>query len=1468
MEPEGHTFSGEVVPGQVLQIAVSPDLMTQLEQIPRAERMPWNTLPGGFRVGNVKNLQRSKGLEQGISGGPLYDPELRKVTGLFRAVEGEEQAYVIPIDEVFRGWDDLKPANERLVVDEPIDKLQSQYGVQRVGEGARPVRAPGADYFEQLFAYHKPFGGRQSDIERLNQSIHDQLQHYFFVTGPAGFGKTALLANWTQSLLSNKVEVAVHFLTRLIDGGTEAAFCFENLCEQLMRFHGLGGELPTSARKLRLLYTELLRLSPPPEKRLVVVLDGLDEALDLWNPEADMFPQNLPVGIQIVFSARTIADRNWLESLGLELTEECILSVGKLDKPDIREILNDSNIGSWTADELMQLTDRLQEISEGDPFYLNDLLSELKGDSHDLERISAYPIGHNNYLQQWWDTAHVEDEAFVDLMGLLTVAHGSLQKEQLVDICETDNVRSLTINKPFKSAARYIIGTEDEGYRLPHSRIQEFIESRFGRDIRIYENRMADYCLRWADNSITDQARTYILSYAARHLADVDQYETLIGFLEHRWMIAKWKQDGSYASLIEDLNLAANLAFQQDPPDSARVAALAVARGTARTIMTQFPAEILTALIRLGQRDQVVEMLKAERDIASGEPDRNINRLINIAIQLVRSSGNAALTADPDLREFVLGLLGRAWGSALDRETPPEFQLHALRRLLKVLGPILSHMAEHERSLWLEQIAGEPTMQEVAERSGDPAFLCSVYSLLAETVVDIPAERSLFDHLVQEANARVSDIAPGPDYLVAMAYLLPVTARSNATDYPIDAAEAALEAVINPFEPSYLDRNPICALLSRARLQTIRDRAAASNLVKAVGDLALRQEQISGDVASCVVQSLLDLGELAPATKIVSDAWENSPGVASTVVTLAARELYQVVPDVTIDWIEKSATYLEQNELEGAVVAWASIGRWDRALAEIELAAPGTPRRAASVFDLLNFLVEMDDSPDDAVSVVAQLVELSSEMAVDYRTMILAMAAGILAPTDRSLAMGYIERAIGLQLAEFPTGDTDVLQEFLAVAFHQDGKFNDAARVVDQIASPEAKIRALSTLMVFTSSNDTSAVELYCASILTFLETKGVSASFDTLRGAISLFLQLEHKAPSVATSLYEQVETHARELLESMDRPFQRIAANPWLLSDLGWSNFSNLVRLVGEISAILPDDARSVLERVRAIASTQEPVEAKEVLIAYWREMAAYDPENSAQFFHSELEEAAKRTSDSWIEFISSNLGPAIVHFSRFHAEAAGDLVASLLETVLKIQNPRILANALSQYWQELGELDDEVRDSHPELYSDALDATIKRLPDGDLRATVAESAVQSLVTIGNIAAARQAIESLSDPEDKGIAGGPIDDLETLHQLGELSPLEEFYVSQGGMFPLGVLTKIRASNDAKKQFHVFVRALANDLIIGDREVLITVGVWSALMPVWYLEGTSAIEAIVAAIDDFDDRFLEAAKDFSQTSV
>jgi hypothetical protein len=404
---------------------------------------------------------------------------------------------------------------------------------------------------------HVLFGGRTAELDWLDTQLREHTSGYLFVTGRSGFGKTALLANWVKQLTHDNRPVCYHFISR-VDQTAGEEFALRCLCQQLASHHGLSGELPADTDRLRALYPDLLSL-PPQIQQLVIVLDGLDEAVG-WTPGADLFPDPLPPGVFVVFSAREIAGRAWLDELGLGASDAELLNLSTLSAAGIVHLLQrrESSAAQWADD--VTFVDLMWRKSGGDPFYVSLLVKDLENGlirSHeDLERL---PSGLNDYLNKWWqDVSQVTgDEAVRDLLGYLLVSKGRMTRDDLTNISEDDSLDDWGFDRTIILLERYIVGNDAEGYTLAHPRFQEYVareKIKIGAQ-RPYRERLLAYCRRWREHK-----SRYSLSQYTAHLVEHGQWAELHSLLTRgekgiEWADTRHEIEGSHAGYLLDLNI-------------------------------------------------------------------------------------------------------------------------------------------------------------------------------------------------------------------------------------------------------------------------------------------------------------------------------------------------------------------------------------------------------------------------------------------------------------------------------------------------------------------------------------------------------------------------------------------------------------------------------------------------------------------------------------------------------------------------------------------------------------------------------------------------------------------------------------------------------------------------------------------------------------------------------------------------
>ena len=429
------------------------------------------------------------------------------------------------------------------------------------------AEAPERVRFEWLFAAHALFAGRDEELAELDQ-FAEQTGGYLFVTASSGLGKTALLVNWVRQLEAEGIGLAYAFVNRLA-GHAGEEIIFRVLCQQLAAVHGETGLLPTGTGELRALYLRLLTIQPPAGKRVVVVLDGLDEA-DGWQPKPDLFPPRLPDGVAVVFSAREIADQDWLGLLGFHGRTVERLRLETLDPTEIGQILAAAGeaLPAWARKP--EVAGEVHSVSGGDPLYVRLLIDDLRPDSEgririrSLEELRGQPSGLDGYFDGWWEQimeARRErpelGDAVRDLLGYLLVAKGPLSRDDLSDLSEEDALDDFSVDDALALVRRQTIGTPETGFALAHPRFQSYLaEKRLREKVqRDYRSRLLAYCGRWAEHPTG-----YALRYYAAHLADAGRSEELFALARNdQFAAAQQRQLPSEPDLPVRVN---ELAFQ------------------------------------------------------------------------------------------------------------------------------------------------------------------------------------------------------------------------------------------------------------------------------------------------------------------------------------------------------------------------------------------------------------------------------------------------------------------------------------------------------------------------------------------------------------------------------------------------------------------------------------------------------------------------------------------------------------------------------------------------------------------------------------------------------------------------------------------------------------------------------------------------------------------------------------------
>jgi len=259
----------------------------------------------------------------------------------------------------------------------------------------------------------------------------------------------------------------------------------------------------------------------PEGKRLVIVLDGLDEASEKLEP----FFTRLPDGVFVIASARAeVGDepeylRNWTDNAQR-------LYLNRLRREAIPKWLAQiSELVTYSQNQ--DFVQRLDEITEGFPLYLRYLIDELRQAAKKGQDVQGVlrnsPGGFKAYVkEQFRQLAKVEEikrqGEVRELFALLSVALGALSEDDIEELTAL-NAWDLA-DLPWQATRWFSIQTGC--YSFAHPLLAQEFKGALGRQAGLAENKLIDYCAKWRDNH-----SSYGLRYYAEHLGKAKRWQEL-----------------------------------------------------------------------------------------------------------------------------------------------------------------------------------------------------------------------------------------------------------------------------------------------------------------------------------------------------------------------------------------------------------------------------------------------------------------------------------------------------------------------------------------------------------------------------------------------------------------------------------------------------------------------------------------------------------------------------------------------------------------------------------------------------------------------------------------------------------------------------------------------------------------------------------------------------------------------------
>ena len=1439
MEPEGHSFSGRYEPGQLLTVKASGSGR------PRNGLMVPST-----RRGEVRNFLTTL-VEPGISGGPIYDQQLRRVVGLFRAVEGRAQAYVIPLDTVFEAWPDLEEENQATVQDSVLDTLAAVHKITLVSEGARPTRP--IRHFRALFERLSVFGGRDEELRTLDDLVFAESgENCALVTGPAGFGKSTLLANWVRNADTAKIDMAVHFLSSEVETDPSERFLLENLCEQLMSIHGLGGELPDSLYRLRDLYGTLVSLPARPGRRQVIVIDGLDEGIGHWEQGTDLVPATFSPGTKLILSARTVADTDWIRWLRVARDKVKTIELGVLPADGVRQVLDRQAPEDLSAVERAVIARFLFDSSAGDPFYVGDLLEDLSEAGWRRDRLVPQPSSHSEYLRQWWSRADVRDEAFRQFMGILVVAKGPMLRAEIVNVILEGSLRNFNFPAVLASAMRYIVGDSSHGYALGHARIRDFIANELGADLESYRAAMWEYCTRWTTaGPIPDR---YVLLHAVSHAMDAEPSARWNLFLDADWIAARWNRLGSFADLLRDVNELADRAFRGEPPDLPGICALALIRSTIRSMMSEIPPALILALARAGHVERAIGIC---RSAAPDNPRMDKLTFIvarELAEYLTKPRVSSGVAVGRDLAKALQDLAKYAYADTMDNDGPWWFshrKASLTTRFLATYGANSSPGSEdieafdearaearsREEDLVLRALSASKWQGYAAER--DPELQQQVHQFLAATDPSVAsaAMATYFLSLDQDGARqhiqrflRVSDNSEKGPFLALL-----------------------LADVAGSIHWSPDDQDRIAALVTGAVLS-----GAPEDLVAAASAALVSEGVLEPDSAHRFVTALIGTAPSAAAMILGEIAREAPTGQVAVLQTGGSIESSMFLP-----W-DLAAVFTALNRVDALT----------RLLDDLRPHAV-----AMAVLAVLRVLTQVDTSSETEATLVGQLLTtVLDRTGQPAGAEASGLSAVILMDRDRNRAMTFLKDALRDAILR-PLDSAEFLRVFLVAALAATGQQEEALAEATTISTPQNALDALSAMRMVLPKPDPVLLSRIDAELSRLVLP---SSEFDFRERVIDVAQAIERQG-------VQPVKTRAalvvgfEFMLNQMPAPVGDDALTRTARS-LGYDNMVRLIRYFGAM-AWVSDAARKGLDWVRQLSIYLDQAESIKLECLYAEAIGRYKPAEGESILQGFLIAPSRPVMQLRSLAEIAFAGSSALWFVRSDPATADRLTDLLLARLSTLSAPELRAVLPTIWtgWTQSGDMLDSLRNRERlkgellfatrkvgnEVKADAIGNEVKADAIGNevkadaIGNKVKADAIRALCASGDFEAA----ESL-----QAEMGGQADELRAnlafeiksarerweLRKLAEERPfnaLAQIYLRRDSTGLLaGLITGEQTGETSDSDGSILARALAQNLLAGGRMAMLEVGIWGLLYPAYTSGGPEAVRTIIESVENVDN--------------
>ncbi|MBI4850955.1 MAG: WD40 repeat domain-containing protein [Acidobacteria bacterium] len=384
----------------------------------------------------------------------------------------------------------------------------------------------------QINSHIKNFVGRDGWLKILDDWVKTNSSGYFLLTGGAGFGKSALLAKFSQlkqntsfihmSRNSRNPIRILQFLSWQV-----AQIDQDNLSSYIYY---------SSLNDLRYYFIRLLNILLLEKDKIFIIIDDLDD-LDI-NDLIKILPIKLPKNVYFFLAAREVP--SLINTLEERLTNLTIKRLDPINSKEARLVFNSylinnnlehlsKNIGFQLM--LKVIINLLLKESQNNitilKLIIESITKEIKNniaENIDLEvcisknniKLSFITI-YNRFLFTNKNTTKINQINIKQIIGLIAISYQALSVEELSDIFSINNIKIQQIKEYLSEIETYLIKLPNNKQVFFHHQFTSFVKDKLleTREITL----LYDFIINWLEN-LGKEFLYYYLNYIDNYLLD------------------------------------------------------------------------------------------------------------------------------------------------------------------------------------------------------------------------------------------------------------------------------------------------------------------------------------------------------------------------------------------------------------------------------------------------------------------------------------------------------------------------------------------------------------------------------------------------------------------------------------------------------------------------------------------------------------------------------------------------------------------------------------------------------------------------------------------------------------------------------------------------------------------------------------------------------------------------------------